>query len=193
MDFSTSRVNHHNRKQFQTSAANKLKDRHCHCDLIIIQQSIYVNTADTNYRYAQLMSDAQSPNEFAADYGSTTAGGATITVETLMKIKNHEIHKNGRISKITGWLTSTKTKTTTMALMKWSPDVDSATAITPSVVHEFSITESSGDFDVVERVKETVIDSPSISEGDMLFWMVTADQTGNSFIHLSIEYTDNEL
>lgn len=193
MDFNTSRANHHNRNQFQTSAANKVKDRHCHCDLVLIQQSVNVNTADTNYRYNSLMTDAQSPHEFGTDYGNTTAGAATISVENLMKTKQWEVRKDGRVTKINGYMTSAKAKTTTIALCKWTPDPSASTAITPSVVHEFGVTETGTDYDLVAQFTETVIDSPSISAGDMLFLMLKGNATGNSFGHISIEYTDNKL
>jgi hypothetical protein len=37
------------------------------------------------------------------------------------------------------------------------------------------------------------MDAPSFSKGDMLFFMAKADDTGNSFFHLQVKYTDEVL
>ena len=143
----------------------------------------------TNFEIGESITDAQSPNEFATAHNAAVAG-ATIAVETLIKLKSWHMPKNQKITRISGWLSATKVKTTTIALAKWVPDESSASAVTPSAIHEWTVTTSSADADVVERIKETVIDTADVNEGDMLFFMIKADDTGNTFVNLTVEYTD---
>ena len=190
MDFNTSRARYRvgHRKVYQTSTANKEKrDKSC-CNYYNFNQSFYCNTS-TNFEIGEAMTDAQSPNEFATAHNAAVTG-ATIAVETLIKLKSWHMPKNQKITRISGWLSATKVKTTTIALAKWVPDESSASAVTPSAIHEWTVATSSADADVVERIKETVIDTADVNEGDMLFFMIKADDTGNTFVNLTVEYTD---
>ena len=196
MDFNTSRANHHNRNQFQTSPASKVRNNTpgC-CDTGYFQQSFYVNTAST-YKRGQVMTDAQSPHEFATDYleeesatGTISVGG--ISVENLLKTKMYQMPYAGKIKSITGWHSAAKSKLTTIALCKWNTasSVGAVGAITPDVILEFTST-TSADYDAVIEIDETTMTSASVAKGDMLFFMVKAEDTGNSFIHLQVKYTD---
>jgi uncharacterized Rmd1/YagE family protein len=196
MDFNTSRANHHNRNQFQTSPASKVKnDTSGCCETSYFQQSLYVNTANT-YKIGQLMTDAQSPHELATDYESEGSAvqevaEGQISVESLLKMKMFRMPFKGTVQNITGWHSAAKAKAVTIALCKWptSSSVGAVGAITPDVIHEFS-SNTSADYDAVIEIDETTINSASFNEGDMLFFMVKADDTGNSFIHLQVKYTD---
>ena len=190
MDFNTSRARYRvgHRKVYQTSTSNKEKrDKSC-CNYYRFAQSFYCTTS-TSFQFANGMEDGQSPNQFAESHNAAVTG-AVITVAKLMKRKMHHMPKNQKITKISGWLSSAAAKVNTIALAKWVPDESSASGVTPSAIHEWTVTTSSADFDVVERINETVIDTEDVNEGDMLFFMIKADATGNTFTHLVVEYTD---
>ena len=96
-----------------TSPASKVRRDRSWCNYYRFNQSFYSNTS-TSFEYGNALTDAQSPAEFATAHNAAVTG-ATIAVEVLMKIKSFQMPKKQRITKITGWLSATAAKTSTIA------------------------------------------------------------------------------
>ncbi len=92
------------------------------------------------YEYRAELSDAQSPYEFVSDYGSATMGDETITQKDAFRTDGFVCPLAMSLHTITGWATGSLASDLTIGLAKVTPSDSGATALTPVLLDEMTVT-----------------------------------------------------
>ena len=180
MDFNTSRANHHNSNQFQTSAASKIKNNlQCCCDY-----HLFVGVVDPtllNYSYSEDILDPKSPYDHDQDYGNTTVGSATVTPAQALRMGSSFIaDTNIKLDSIYGYMTmkDTATATATLAICKVTPAIGISSNLTPVLLGEFILTSNDSNNEFMQ-VDSKSFSNINVSKGDIVFTMVKGSVAGD--------------
>jgi len=147
-------------------------------------------TGATNYKYGEDIADTKSPFEMAVDYGNSVVSSGSLSPTAFFRIgQGCIVPENGKVSSISGWLTSNGTNVITIAICKITPVAGIATAVTPIVIDEIEVTGLNNN-NMLVRFNESTITTDSISAGDIIFPMVKEASAGSSiYINLTVQTT----
>jgi hypothetical protein len=187
MDFNTSRVKYDNATIgiFQTSSASK-KKRSCSCSEVFKFNGF--SALLTNYQFAESTNDTKSPFEYALDYGSATIAGGTITPVNLMRLSGALIpNKKIRIKKISGFATNNSTDDVTFALVKMTLPINNTSAVTPTVLCEFTWNGYSNNSKIA-KIGTTTFVNNSVDAEDKVFLLVKGSAGDDPYWNINVEY-----
>jgi len=145
----------------------------------VIELKGYTTGNGSTYEYAQSQTDSQAPFEHNADYGSGTVGGATLGVSDIFRAGGFIVQSDCDVMKVKGWMTCNGTDDATLAICKVTPIEDDATALTPTLIKEFTIT-ASGNSNMIGVEELSTFDDKDLLAGDIVFAMVKTEITGKT-------------
>jgi hypothetical protein len=143
----------------------------------IVELKGYTTGNGSTYEYAQNLTDGQAPFEHAADYTNGTVGSATLDVQKVFRAGGFLVQSNCDVMKIKGWMTCNGSDDAVLAVCKVTPSEDDATALTPVLIKEFTITSNGHDnmFGIEESV---TFDNKDLVAGDIVFTMIKTLSSG---------------
>ena len=143
-------------------------------------------TGALNYFYGEDIADTKSPYEMAVDYGGTTVAGGSLSPTNFFRIgQSVVVSETAEVVGIRGWLTSNGGNVVTIAICKITPVEGIATAVTPIVIDEISVTGLSSN-DMGVRINETAITTSALASGDIVFAMAK-EATAGSVIYMNLD------
>ena len=151
-------------------------------------QGYTVGTA--NFQHGEDIADNKSPFLMDVDYGSSTVAGGSLSPSNFFRMgQGYVAPENANVSSIDGWVTSSGSNTILIAICKITPNALSAANITPTVIDEFEVTGGANN-SLLVNVNETLITTPLIREGDIIFPMIREQldvEGSNIYMNLSIQ------
>ncbi len=150
----------------------------------------YSTVNGSTYESAVAFTDGQSPFEHNDDYGSGTVGAATMDVSDLFKSGGYIVPSNCTVKNIRGWMSlNTSGNTATLAICKVTPADGVASALTPALIKEMTITGASGGLDGLKQLSATTFDLSSLAAGDIVFTMIKGNTNGNvAYFNTTVEF-----
>ena len=139
----------------------------------------YLNGA-SNYKYPVNMLDDESPYQMTNDFGASSVGDGTLSVQAFHQMgMSRLIVNDSTVQSITGFVTCNSSSVVTIAVCKITPNPSSTAAITPVVIDEISVTGGNSNATLVQ-VDESTITQSSLSANDYLFAMVKETAEGET-------------
>lgn len=149
----------------------------------------YITSGDhsnANYYREAHMSDNKSPFHFDIDSSQTAVTSISLTGNALItRANNFLVTAASTVYKIYGWISSSGTDTTTLAIAKVTPTANSTSGFNPVVIKEIAITGLGSQSKLV-AINETSFSNSSLAAGDYIVAFIKDSGAGSNNLYWQV-------
>jgi len=149
----------------------------------------YITSSDyssTNYFREAHISDNKSPFHFDVDTDATSVSSISLTGNALItRANNYVVSAASTIYKIYGWISSSGSNTTTLALAKVTPTANTTSANDCILIKEIAVTGLGNQSKLIE-IDVTSFDNATLAKGDYVVAFIKDSGGGDSNIYWQV-------